>query len=113
MKKNEKKKIENARMFNVADTLSPMCDECRQYAAKFYLWNSEMLEGIEEVAVLALETIPGRVGTEEYFESLRRVLAKLQPTMLKDITKVGIDLAVFQCPKNECKQSCRKYEHWK
>ncbi len=113
MKKNKINEAEKARMFKVIDMMSSMCEDCRLYAVKFYIWNVDSHENLEEVATLALETIPGKMGTEDYFRSIRRVLNRLPPTMLKDLTKVALDLAVYKCPKDICSNTCRDYGHWK
>jgi hypothetical protein len=100
--------MDDEQKIKIADQLSNWCNHCQLYAVKFFIWNTEP-EQLETIIAEALDTLPGRVGPEEWFSALRSSLGQLPHCHLRDIsTQIGL-LLESPCKTDICLEECNKF----
>lgn len=101
--------MEDENKIRVADKFADWCIHCQLYAVKFFIWNVENPEHLEQVISEALNTLPGKLGPDNYNASLRSSFNKLQHCDLIDIsTQIGL-LLESPCKSEACLESCKKF----
>jgi hypothetical protein len=91
----------------IAEKMTDWCNHCQLYAVKFFIMNAEK-EHIEQVISEAFETLPGKVGMDEWPSSVRKSLGTLSHFYLQDIeTQIGLMLEA-PCKDDLCKKECHQ-----
>ena len=92
----------------IADQLSNWCEHCQLYAVKFFIWNTEA-EQLQEIIADALETLPGKVSSDEWPKALRSSIGSLPHCWLRDLGTQIAFLLESPCKSDECQKECAKF----
>ncbi len=99
--------MDDETQIRIADKLSDWCEHCRLYAVKFVIWNIDDAEQLEEIIAVALDTLPGKVGANEWHKALRASLENLPHCWLWDMKEqVDFLLNNTPCKTDECQKAC-------
>lgn len=101
--------MKDASKMRVADKFADWCVHCQLYAVKFFIWNVEDPEHLEQIISEALNTLPGKLGPDDYNASLRHSFNKLQHCDLREISTQISLLLESPCTSEVCLEECRKF----
>ncbi len=101
--------MEDENKMRVADKFADWCIHCQLYAIKFFIWNVDDPEHLEQIISEALNTLPGKLGPDDYVASLRSSFNNLQHCDLRDISTQISLLLESPCKTEVCQQECAKF----
>jgi len=77
------------------------------YAVQFYIWNTEASQ-LETIIDEAINTLPGKVGPEDWIKSIRASFGQTHHSDLRDIvTQLNLMLEA-PCKNEICQDACAK-----
>lgn len=101
--------MEDETRMRIADKFNDWCEHCQLFAIKYFIWNVENPQHLEEIVSEALNTLPGKLGPEDYIKSLRLCFQKLQHADLRDISTQVSLLLESPCFNDACLKECKKF----
>ena len=101
-------KMNDEQMMRIADQFSNWCEHCQLYAVRFFIWNTEA-EQLEQIIADALDTLPGKVSSDEWSKALRSSIGSLPHCWLRDLSTQIDFLLESPCKSDECQEECAKF----
>ena len=100
--------MDEERKIRTIDQFNNWCDHCQLYAVKFYIWNTEASQ-LETIIDEAINTLPGKVGPEDWLKSIRASFGQTHHSDLRDIvTQLNLMLEA-PCKNEICQEACAKH----